>query len=1739
MSTHEDDPRDFSLLEQAAQDTPRDHPAYASRHAEVARDLLQRYERLQSTHDLMRAIARMQSAVEATPPIDPDYIPRHADLAMMLVLSYEQSHSSIDLDRAIDSMNRAIQITPPDSPVYSSRQAFLGIFLLQRYQRQPGNMADLDDAIALLPRAALVEWIEDIDHAMYKVALGTALRVRSVRLGDATDLEKAIAQLEWAERVLPQDHLAYVACQDELGMALLRRYKQSTTETDLQWAIARLERAATAVSIDSATYADCQGHLGEALLSRYERSMNDTDLDEGVACFERATQAIALDQTNSAGSALLHANLGVSLLRRYDARTEVTDLQRAIAQLEQAVGIDGSDAFNRAQYKMFLGGALVRRYELWEHLGDLERAITCLEDAARAIPPDNPDFAVCQCDLGTALVSLYERSWDLDDLERAIVLLEQAAQTASSDVVSRSSLGRALLRRYEKVGHPPDLERSIAHLEHVVQVTAPDSPHYGPFQLNLGMALLRRYEQFRAADAADLERAISCFESVVEVISPTNPFLPTVQHNLGTALRYRHERMGDVDDLDVTVRLMEQAARAALSDSTAFVMCQIGLGGALMRRHAHSRAIGDLDDAIACFRRAMETAPPGSLHHTMCQVNAGGALTGSYEYAGRSHDLDDGVTLLTSAARAILPTSPFFATCQSNLGGGLLMRYRRSRLLDDLEQGIACLRAAAQAAPTDIACQTNLGMGLLLRHEHSGRAADREDAIARYAAAVTIAEDHSSQHTQWQAYHRLASVLDGAGRLAEAFDAANAACQRIAAVSGALSEGRSLAYLHGAAIDDAFAHALRLALRLAAQVRLTGDEDGARRYEEHAFRIAEMNKGRWFVALLAARAQALPNAPDENSDIIRQLTELRGRLMEAYRRDDDGKHSQLASLAPGVPAEDRHEQRVKTSELERAYLAVVEQLRAAYPELAALTTVDPQPLAVVQQTLGHGDALLELVPLPEALTLFVLTRDRLLVDSIPLPIDRLREWTSTVVPSNLPGAMPVPEGEAQAAALRLMAEALWPRLGELLDRAVPGWRDPCPDAAVPHLLLVPTAPLHRWPLHLLPLPDGRGQLLDRFAVCYAATSDTPHYCLRHAVAAPPQLLALAPSTDLPFTQLESRAVQALAPGLDPREGVQATVEALRASSANARWIVLATHARVDGALDPAGQVLLHDGTACAWVRPHELIARVRLRAEHLSLTACLAHGTDPEAGDNLVGLTRALLYAGCRSLLTTLWAIDDAEALVLDHAFWEHFITGRDSAARCLRMVLRARRDEGLGWLADRGRVLLEVLRSLPGVDATALAELENRVGQWEDEAALHRLGKVVLDARGVPVDSATLWGAFILHGAPHVRADKPLGDGDMIERYVALVGTDVERFGPEQQQWLAALERDYDDVMAVLRWAQQTGRAEIGLQLAASLWRFWIAHNRVDEGLRWLNGWLSTTDADVVGPAMWAAALHGGGVLAGHAGERVTAERWLGEAVTIRRRLNDRAGTAASLLNLANIALGQRDDERAVAQLEESLALWRDLGDEWGQALALGNLGQAARLRGDYGRAAALLTESTDRRRAIGDQGGLAKGLALLGAVSLEMGMGDESERHYEESVALYRMLDHPRGQAGAVAGLARARLVRGDLAGAQASWVQALSLYQQIGDRLGVVTVVEGIAALTCRMQQHERGVKLYAAAHAARASIGMRAMRLARTRCEGDVSTARQAVGSAAVHTAWEIGQLLSLEQAVALAQDVRDE
>jgi predicted ATPase len=263
---------------------------------------------------------------------------------------------------------------------------------------------------------------------------------------------------------------------------------------------------------------------------------------------------------------------------------------------------------------------------------------------------------------------------------------------------------------------------------------------------------------------------------------------------------------------------------------------------------------------------------------------------------------------------------------------------------------------------------------------------------------------------------------------------------------------------------------------------------------------------------------------------------------------------------------------------------------------------------------------------------------------------------------------------------------------------------------------------------------------------------------------------------------------------------------------------------------------------------------------------------------------------------------------------------------------------------------------------------------------------------------------------------------------------------GAERGVWLDLLERDQNNFRAALRWAIDAGRAELGLRMAAALWRFWQIRAHLAEGRQMLDRLLAL-DADVE-PVIRARALAAAGSLAYWQNDAPAAVRMYEASLGLRRSIGEPAELASALYDLGHVlsVMDQaKDSARGRALEEEALALYRSLGDRLGEAWLIWALGCNSHFGGDS-----------------------ATGIGELA-----------------RSIELFRELDHPFGLAWGLTihGLAAAVIGRPDLA--EASWREALPIFASVDDVSGIDSVLEHLARLEMAHGDPRRAVRLAGAA------------------------------------------------------------
>ncbi len=146
-------------------------------------------------------------------------------------------------------------------------------------------------------------------------------------------------------------------------------------------------------------------------------------------------------------------------------------------------------------------------------------------------------------------------------------------------------------------------------------------------------------------------------------------------------------------------------------------------------------------------------------------------------------------------------------------------------------------------------------------------------------------------------------------------------------------------------------------------------------------------------------------------------------------------------------------------------------------------------------------------------------------------------------------------------------------------------------------------------------------------------------------------------------------------GVKPLLGKEATKQAVLQEIRSVSLIHFAAHGDAE-----RGEILLTpSGTSMEIPREDDYlltmteVSQVQLRAKLVVLSCChSAHGQIRAEG--VVGIARAFLGSGARSVLVSLWALDDNATEQFMRNFYEHLVRG-ESASECLHQAMKWMRD--------------------------------------------------------------------------------------------------------------------------------------------------------------------------------------------------------------------------------------------------------------------------------------------------------------------------------------------------------------------------------------------------------------------------------------------------------------------------------
>jgi CHAT domain-containing protein/tetratricopeptide (TPR) repeat protein len=382
-----------------------------------------------------------------------------------------------------------------------------------------------------------------------------------------------------------------------------------------------------------------------------------------------------------------------------------------------------------------------------------------------------------------------------------------------------------------------------------------------------------------------------------------------------------------------------------------------------------------------------------------------------------------------------------------------------------------------------------------------------------------------------------------------------------------------------------------------------------------AFLIAERAKARSLVDLLAQRRDLAP--PPAVDDRVRAL------------------FAQAATVESGVGLPD-------SESAVRGITLVADSriaLATAAPEAASLMSVQKISIAEIASHLTAGETLIDYYGTNDAL--YALVMNGSVVKGFKLPIkgldDEVKAFRSAL--------------EARDPTAAQLGRPLYDRLIRPLLGEIKGDK----------LLISPHGVLHYLPFAAL--SDGEQFLLDHFSVRLIPSAGTLLYLRADHPSKAGKLLALgnpdlgSARFDLPNAQVEAVNVAALFPDSRALVRLEASKTAIKELGNGFSILHFATHGKFN-ADDPLSSGLyLAKGNEADGVLTVADLYTLRWDTDLVTLSACETGLGKVANGDDVIGLTRGFLYAGARSIVASLWEVDDAATAQLMLSFYRNLET--------------------------------------------------------------------------------------------------------------------------------------------------------------------------------------------------------------------------------------------------------------------------------------------------------------------------------------------------------------------------------------------------------------------------------------------------------------------------------------------------
>ncbi|KAF9000845.1 CHAT domain-containing protein [Cyathus striatus] len=1261
---------------EALQDIPETHSFYPDLLCNMGNSFLCKFNHTQAVEDIDEAISYLIRGVNHTPEGDANKPRRITDLGDLYLMRAKVTKNPEDADRAVEGYRRALAVTPEGHPEADMRLGQLINALGDSFELLDG-VKEIDEAIALQTSR-----VADVKGTVELQNLSMLLYRRFEKTGRVGDITEAVEAQKEAFEVTPKEDVIYGNIARQLRSLMLNLAELTKDLKDIDATLEFGERSLGFAADTEVTRSSGRAGLSTVWHLRFRCTGELADIDKAI---ENQREVLKISED------VVHRKYFAGLLSRFRLTKSVEDMEEAIVALQESFKVASGD-ISEDLYQI-AESYMSTSYETGS-MDAFDNMMTLLEEALSRCPPGHELLSAILRSIGTALLSRFEIAGNVEDIDNAISALDDALEWIPPDhpdVHARlNDLGKAYRVRFEHTGKPDDLDKGVAMLQDAIDKAPKEStPRMAMYFSDLGNALLRMF--LLNGDAEALEAAVRLLRDAVD-ISKMDSFHHMHLTRLGNCLLRRFELNGNFADIDEAVSVQQAAVQATLNKHIPLRINLLNLGNAYYSRSLARESVDDMTEAVATFRKANKLIKneSGKMKPAILD-NLSGALSHLFNAVKDP-------AMLHEAMEVLMENHPYKPIQLNNLAILLRLSFLLTGDFGDIEAMIAILNEAlkhpARTVMVEKGAYQNLTWATIIRFQRTDNLADLDACISYHERALEMMPDThfyyiysltSLAATLEARYRKVDSVADLSKAIElyqhAALNPTGITSRRLAA---AMSWARALNRLN----EPGALYGYGLAIELLPTVAWLGETVSERHHKLNAW------------SSLVNEAAAVSISWNRLDLAIQWLEEGRNIVW-----------NQLNTFR--TPVDDLHDIRPDLADELRRISKALDQLGSRSAKQADRMTLDQKSnvqvearmqrdlaekwedtLHIVRTLEGFGDFLrpAKLSKLLEMKrpggTVVVINIDKDSQETIHIPQLLVSSLTDYGVrsrgsrsgrPSNPPK-------------MYLPFEDILIQLWVLVVRPIVTSLGLEPSHTPPRIWWCATGPLAFLPIHAAGIYTGNEAYFGSTTSDYVISSYTPTLNTIFSCAqrdAPRMLekllIVTQPETPgmlaLPQTIKEGKDIQkklqSSGLAVEYLEGMKATVEKVVESMEGSNWIHLACHAVQDPKNPTKSAFYFQDGN----LELSTLISKQLPKADFAFLSACETGTGDESLPEEAVHLAAGVLQAGYRSVIATMWAIDDNYASMVSESMYSHLLErsnppSSDDAAYALQEAAREVREQ-------------------------------------------------------------------------------------------------------------------------------------------------------------------------------------------------------------------------------------------------------------------------------------------------------------------------------------------------------------------------------------------------------------------------------------------------------------------------------